>query len=135
MNEQTHNTLVNRLGITSVVILCALLTSSLPIIVHFASVKHTVCVEHGELLHGTDGADSIAPIRVVGLTVDSNSTGTGHSHDVCFICSNSDRSIEGDGDDDGNRPPASEDRLTTPYLNIAAPSSPLAVAPKTSPPA
>jgi hypothetical protein len=79
----------------SVSIACFLVFSQLSAFLHFIVVQHSVCAEHGELIHAGAG-DSVhssaesSPFRADGETVDSAEhapgADTGHGHDHCSVC-------------------------------------------------
>ena len=124
------NRLLARIAATFLVV--AFLVAQMVAVGHQASVRHTVCPEHGELVDGTQDA---APATSLAL---STSTGSDvpHDHDHCSIWSPRRSPL-------GDRAPAllAGEVASVPTLVLASESlnaetvAILRIAPKTSPPA
>lgn len=79
----------------SVSVACFLVLSQISSFLHFFVVQHTVCPEHGELVHAAPGdlvaATSPDPLpqsrdNAVDTAKSSRSSDANHGHDHCMVC-------------------------------------------------
>jgi hypothetical protein len=82
------------LRVLSVPVACFLVLSQLAAFLHFFTVGHSACPEHGELVHAALGHPATAassldsPGRVKGGTIERGpESDAAHEHDHCMICS------------------------------------------------